>query len=70
MCKKIILLKTSATDTATNKPSVLLTKCFDSIPVIPGQKYVFEICVKHLKVQSPGPHSSKTELHFPGIAPR
>lgn len=65
MCKKIILLSTSATDTGTKKPSVILAKCFDSIPVISSQKYAFEICVKHLKIQSPGPYSSNSELHFP-----
>ena len=64
MCKKIILLGTSATETATNKPSVILAKCFDSIPVIPSEKYTFEIYVKHLKIQCPGPYSSNIELHF------
>lgn len=49
MCKKIILLSTSATETATNKPSVILAKSFDSITVIPSQKYAFEISVKQLK---------------------
>lgn len=68
MCKKIILLSTSATDIATNKPLVILAKCFDSIPVIPSQKYAFDICMKHLKIQSPGPYFSKTELHFPDMA--
>lgn len=64
MCKKIILLGTSATETATNKPSVILARCFDSIPVIPSQKSAFKICVKHLKLQSPGPYSSNTQLCF------
>ena len=47
MCVKIVLLSTSATDTATKKPSVILAKCFDSIPVLPSQKYAFKIHVKH-----------------------
>lgn len=67
MCKKIILLKIFVIDIVINKLLVLLIKCFDSISVIFGQKYVFEICVKYLKVQSFGFYFSKIEFYFLGI---